>query len=368
MPTKGTLALDVTPSGAILTLDGNRIGPVRDFHRELSAGPHEIEISADGYVSTKQTISIVAGETLRVPLQLAQIPRPPPPPTKGILVLEVTPPSAMLTLDGKALGPANDFHQELPAGSHTVEISADGYTATKQTVTIVAGETLRVPLQLAQIPRLPPPTTKGTVALEVTPSGAMLTLDGKALGPANGFHQELPAGSHTIEISADGYQSRHEVVTVPAGGEKSVEFALVALPPPPPATGTLELEVSPPAAILAIDGARIGSANGFRRELPAGSHRIDISAPGYQGISRTLNILAGKVTPMRFDLTAVRVRLPPRPRAPNEPFSVQEPVPARNPPPIISVPAPSTYSRPASPPAPTPSPVEPKPRLSMPPP
>ena len=363
-PVTGTLVLDVTPSGAMLTLDGNQIGPAKDFHQELPPGLHVIEISANGYTTARQTVKIAAGKTMHVPLQLAQIPRVPPPPTKGSLVLEVTPPGAILTLDGTAIGPANGFHQELPAGSHVIEISADGYTATKRTITIVAGETLRVPLQLAQIPRLPPPPTKGTVALEVRPSGAMLTLDGKALGPANGFHQELPAGSHTIEISADGYQSRHEVVTVPAGGEKSVEFALVALPPPPPATGTLELEVSPPAAILAIDGARIGSANGFRRELPAGSHRIDISAPGYQGISRTLNILAGKVTPMRFDLTAALVQPPPRPRAPSQTVPVQAPLPPGILPPVVSTPVPPTYSAPASRPAPPPA----GPRLSLPPP
>lgn len=41
-PVKGTLVLDVTPPGAILTLDGVRMGSAKDFRRDLSPGstPH----------------------------------------------------------------------------------------------------------------------------------------------------------------------------------------------------------------------------------------------------------------------------------------------------------------------------------------
>ena len=149
----GSLNLGVTPPGAILTLDGKQIGPVKDYPQELSAGSHVIEISAEGYEPAKQTIAIFAGETLSFPLQLARIQ---PPPTNGILMLELAPPETVLTLDGKLIGPANGFNQELSAGTHMLEVSADGYGETKQTVMIVAGETLPVSLRLAPLP--PPPT------------------------------------------------------------------------------------------------------------------------------------------------------------------------------------------------------------------
>ena len=149
----GSLNLGVTPPGAILTLDGKQIGPVKDYPQELSAGSHVIEISAEGYEPAKQTIAIFAGETLSFPLQLARIQ---PPPTNGILMLELAPPETVLTLDGKLIGPANGFNQELSAGTHMLEVSADDYGETKQTVTIVAGETLPVSLRLAPLP--PPPT------------------------------------------------------------------------------------------------------------------------------------------------------------------------------------------------------------------
>jgi hypothetical protein len=155
-PRMGSLNLGVTPPGAILTLDGKQIGPVRDFPQELSAGSHMIEISAEGYEPAKQTIAIFAGETLSFALQLARIQSLP---TNGILMLDVAPPEAVLTLDGKLIGPANGFNQELSAGTHMLEVSADRYGETKQAVTIVTGETLPVSLRLAPPP--PPPNRPG---------------------------------------------------------------------------------------------------------------------------------------------------------------------------------------------------------------
>ena len=148
----GILVLDVTPPDAILTLDGEKIGPVGNFRKELSAGPHEIEISADGYEPTKQKVTIVAGETFRIPLRLAAIPPPPSPaPEKATLVLEVTPPSAILRIDGKPVGRANGYRQELSAGSHLVEILASGYRPSRMTMSLTAGETRPVRLKLARI-------------------------------------------------------------------------------------------------------------------------------------------------------------------------------------------------------------------------
>ena len=224
-PTTGTLVLDVTPPGAVLTLDGKQIGPAKDFSQEFSAGTHVIEISADNYVATKQTVTIVAGDTLHVPLQLALIPTPPPPSTKGALVLDVATPGAVLTLDGKEIGPAKDFYQELPAGTHVIETSANGCAPTKQTVTIVAGETLRVPIQLALVP--PPQPMKGSLVLDVATPGAILTLDGKQIGPAKDFRQELSAGTHVIEISANGCVPTKQTVTIVAGDTLRVSLQLI---------------------------------------------------------------------------------------------------------------------------------------------
>jgi hypothetical protein len=77
----------------------------------------------------------------------------------------------------------------------------------------------------------PPPAT-GILALRVSPPVAVLSLDGKPAGSAANFRQVVSAGPHDLEISAVGYRTQQETVTVPAGGEKSREFTLVETQPP----------------------------------------------------------------------------------------------------------------------------------------
>ena len=94
------MVLDVTPSGAILTLDGKHIGPAKDFRQELSAGTHVIEISADGYVTAKTTVTITAGKTSPVSQSLAAIGQPKRPreevlPARPLPRVPQTPPVTM---------------------------------------------------------------------------------------------------------------------------------------------------------------------------------------------------------------------------------------------------------------------------------
>jgi hypothetical protein len=149
-----------------------------------------------------------------------------PPPATGILALRVSPPVAVLSLDGKPAGSAANFRQVVSAGPHDLEISAVGYQSRQETVTVPAGGEKSMEIALVK------PTTTGILALRVSPSKAVLSLDGKPAGPAANFRREVSAGAHDLEISAVGYRTQQETVTVPAGGEKSREFTLVETQPP----------------------------------------------------------------------------------------------------------------------------------------
>jgi hypothetical protein len=220
----------------------------------------------------------------------------PQPPATGTLRLEVTPADAALSLDGLAMGWANG--QEILTGAHSIEITAAGYQSKRENVTIPAGseQTMNISLE-----RLPPPPTTGTLILAATPADAVLALDGTAMGSANDFRQELSAGTHVVEISAAGYQSKGETVTIAAGTEQPMQIALERLPPTP-ATGTLRLDVTPADAALTLDGTPMGRANDFREELSAGTHSAEISAAGYQPTRGTVTIAAGAEQPIQIAL------------------------------------------------------------------
>jgi PEGA domain len=170
--------------------------------------------------------------------------------------------------------------------------------------------------------RLPAPPAMGTLQLDATPADAALTLDGTEMGSASDFRQELSAGAHLVEISAAGYESRRETVTIAAGGEQPMQVALARLPPPP-TTGTLVLDVTTPGAVLILDGKRIGLAKGFRRELPAGVHKVQIEARGYHTDTKTLTLTGGELTHVPFTL----IRRPPQYSRPVPPPPVIQPSP-----------------------------------------
>jgi hypothetical protein len=203
-----------------------------------------------------------------------------------------------------------------------IEITAAGYQSKRETVTIPAGakQTMKVELE-----SLPPPSVTGTLSLDATPADAALTLDGTEMGSASDFRQELSAGAHLVEISAAGYESRRETVTIAAGGEQPMQVALARLPPPS-TTGTLGLDVTTPGAVIILDGKRIGLAKGFRRELPAGVHKVQIEARGYHTDTKTLTLTGGELTHVSFTL----IRSPPqysRPAVPPPPVIQPSPPP-----------------------------------------
>lgn len=234
-------------------------------------------------------------------------------PTTGALDLKVSPPDATLRLDGEEKGKADGYRDQLKAGTHEYEITAPGFATEHSTVNIKPGDqqSVRVVLGPTARPPAPPPRpTAATLELAVVPPEAILKLDGAEVGPAKGFRQDLPAGVHKIELSAQGYQTHQERVTLPPGADRSIEIALLPVattppPPPPPTTGMLVLQVATPGATVRLDGEPAGLAKGFRRQIKAGEHEIEIAADGYEPSRQKIAIAAGAATNLVLTLVAI---------------------------------------------------------------
>ncbi len=67
----GSIALQVTPDGALITIDGSeqRRAPVAEPVRVV-AGSHRIEVRLDGYQTETQTVEVAGGASARVALRL----------------------------------------------------------------------------------------------------------------------------------------------------------------------------------------------------------------------------------------------------------------------------------------------------------
>jgi hypothetical protein len=141
------LQLTIAPSGAAVVIDGRLVGtaPLSPVH--VAAGHRVIEVSAEGYHPLRREMTAIAGEPRALTLALEALPR------TGRLRLQVTPPGALVWLDGRAAG-SGPLELELRQGGHVLEVGAPGFRKSRSEVVIVAGEARTTALTLE---RLPPP-------------------------------------------------------------------------------------------------------------------------------------------------------------------------------------------------------------------
>ena len=64
-------------------------------------------------------------------------------------------------------------------------------------------------------------------------------------------------------------------------------------PPPAPTTGTLSIDSDVAGAMVFLDREFKGSAPVVIEEVPPGSHRLNLSAEGFEGYSETIDVAAG---------------------------------------------------------------------------
>jgi hypothetical protein len=72
----------------------------------------------------------------------------------------------------------------------------------------------------------------GSVRILSAPAGAAVYLDGEYRGTTPATVSAIPAGSHTLEVRAEGYERWTAPVTIRAGSIANVSAALNAIPAP----------------------------------------------------------------------------------------------------------------------------------------
>jgi serine/threonine-protein kinase len=154
------------PAGGTITVDGApRTGP----ELELAPGRHVIGLAAPGYTSTSDTVTLAAGEALRVVFTGRAVPRPaapplaerraaeppprqPPPPTTGVVRINTAGSWAAISIDGVRKAESNRHVETLAPGVHAFRFERDGYATIDTTVTLRAGDTLRLQIQMRPRP------------------------------------------------------------------------------------------------------------------------------------------------------------------------------------------------------------------------
>jgi hypothetical protein len=148
----------------------------------------------------------------------------------------------------------------------------------------------------------PPPveeTLPATIVLIGESPGAEVLIDEQIVGTLPlGAPLTVTPGSHTLRIRRPGYTEYTEVVTLGSGESYDVFVDLMAL------SQVLEVESTPPGAHVFVDETFLGDTPA-EIELLDGGHRLRVSLPGFEEITREFNAVAGTRETLTFELTAI---------------------------------------------------------------
>ncbi|HZU23522.1 MAG TPA: PEGA domain-containing protein, partial [Terriglobales bacterium] len=183
-----------------------------------------------------------------------------------------------------------------------------GTTAATQSAESTPAATTNTPA--TPNPVAPPPAVApaelGTVTVESNQPGDVF-VDGQKQGSVSGkIKLALPAGKHTLVVSALNFQAAPKTVEVRKGKDVAARFVLsevkvVEANPYIAISGT-------PGATVAVDGAPksvLDSGGNYRFQVEPGSHRVEVTLNGYRPYSTTISAKARETKSIDAHLAAL---------------------------------------------------------------
>jgi hypothetical protein len=143
----------------------------------------------------------------------------PPAPGSNITVISL-PAGATVFLNGEYRGVTPIKIGNLSPGEYLVDVSLAGYKNETFTRPLKEGSMLEIGVtQFELLSNVPAPTGSGSIAVDSSPGGAFVALDGTPVGQTPTDHAALilnavPSGSHTITVELAGYPLYTSNVTV----------------------------------------------------------------------------------------------------------------------------------------------------------
>lgn len=126
----GTLQVDAAEPGALVTVDGEPLGPAPQT-RPLAPGPHRVRVTKEGREPWEREVQVIPGHTARVTARLEAEP--------ARLRVDADVPGASVFLDRRFLGTTPVETRDLSPGSHRLNVSAEGYEMYAETLDLGAG-------------------------------------------------------------------------------------------------------------------------------------------------------------------------------------------------------------------------------------
>lgn len=203
---EGGLRVFTDPPEADIYLDGDLIGKSPQIVTRAT-GNCRVEARLAGYVKRIETTVIKAGVTQVLDLPLDR---------SGAIRLDVSPAGATVLVDGVEV--SGNVASDLSPGLHAVKAVMSGYKSRQTEVQVTGGDTTQTEITLSK--------SGGSIRISPSglPSGASAEVDGRSIPGL--VADSIPAGTHTVSVSAPGHTTRQYSVTLREGEERTLEVKL----------------------------------------------------------------------------------------------------------------------------------------------
>ncbi|MGF1468104.1 MAG: PEGA domain-containing protein [Sandaracinaceae bacterium] len=278
-PDTGSILVGGSP-GAQVLVDGTPVGTSPMLVEDVAVGPHTVEVRSTTGGTYTTSVTVLAGQRVSVT-----------PTTGATLRVLASVPNAIISIDGEVIGPSPAVREGLAAGEHIITATAEGYGRLQETVTIEAGQQRVVSLDMR-----PDTGQPGQIIVQANVSGARVFIDGEDQGTAP-VVATPPAGDHAIVVRADGHQEYATTCEVGPGQDCEISAVLG----PEQVRVSVAVQEGVTGAEILVDGEVYGPVP-FEGTLPAGSHEVEIRAPGYEPLRQRVLLTPSSET-RPFDVT-----------------------------------------------------------------
>jgi hypothetical protein len=304
-PTTGVVRVILNnPAGAVpgsvqVTFDGAPMTGSGAAYSEDHAAPgqHIVQVNAQGFQSVRREVTVTGGQTVAVAVDLAAIVA-----TSGTVRILVPTPGAQVFLDGELMQGTPPQRNDVPPGTHSLRVTAQGRTTVTRELTVTAGQPV-----VLEIPDLAVATQTGRISVRSSTPGARVFIDGRDVGPSPFTRDDIPANTYEVTLRAPGFDDRTERCNVTASVACDINLPLTRTV----GRATLHIELGRPLrvpAIVVIDGQEAGEIGAGRDipNIPATTHEIRVRAQGYADFVQSVTFGENEVRPVMVVMRRMR--------------------------------------------------------------
>lgn len=202
------LSVKGNPENAEVFLNDEKIGTSPIDFRKVNPGRYKVRIAHTDYETHEEEILVEPGKDRNLSFKLTQY---------ASLSFSGSPEGAALYLNGTRIGTAPLHDHYVPQGTYTIKVASERYLDFEDTITLFPGQKRTVSFNLPALV---------SISVDGSPPGALVTINGKDIGPAPVKNHTVTEGDYKITVTMNGYERYTENVTIGAGSPAELSYTL----------------------------------------------------------------------------------------------------------------------------------------------